>query len=66
MKMWLIVYPDGTIMTWVAHKPNSRNHQKGAELYELDRADEVSVKMIADWIGSNYVAVNWATKIKNW
>ena len=51
MEMWLLVYPDGTFITWVS-KPKSRNHQEGTRLFRV--LPTMTLKEVSDWVAEGY------------
>lgn len=61
---WLILYPDGTFMTWRVQKPRKSDFEKGAKCFEVD--PDTSLEEIADWTMYNYPDVAWAKEVKDW
>lgn len=64
MNIWIILYKDGTLMTWKAGKPKSSNYEKGAKLYKVD--NDATIWMLSDWMAYNYPETNWIIEVKEW
>ena len=61
---WLILYLDGTFMTWRVQKPVSTDFEKGTRCFKVD--PETSLNEIADWVMYDYPDVKWAKEVKDW
>lgn len=62
--MWLILYRDGTYMTWRQSQPKGRDFQPATRLFEVD--PETTLIQLSDWSAYNYPEVEWAHEIKEW
>ena len=62
-KIYLLVYPDGTLMTMV-YKPKRNHVQKGTQLFEVD--GDITISQISSWIGHDYPESQGITEIKDW
>ena len=62
-EIYLLVYPDGTLMTMV-YQPKRSHVQKGAQLFEVDA--DITIAQISSWIGHDYPESQGIKEIKNW
>jgi len=64
MKLWLLLYPDGSFMTWRSKIPRKSDYQKETRLFEAPTA--TSLGEIADWSSRGYPDVYWLKELKEW
>jgi len=64
MKMWLIVYKDGTFMTWKAGKPKKRDYQEGTKCYRV--IPTTTLMQVSDWVAHNMSEIDWCFQVKSW
>ena len=62
MKMWILLFNDGTIMTCRVVQPRARDYEEGTRCFEL--YTNITIGEIADWIMYGYPDVNWLKEIK--
>lgn len=65
MKIWLLVFGNGTIMIWNAMQvPRGSNFESDTRLFET--LATTSLAEIADWLAYGMPDISWLKEIKNW
>lgn len=63
--LWLILYADGTFMTWRAGKPKSTDHILGkTRAFKVD--PNTTLAQVSLWISKSYTDADWAEELVEW
>ena len=52
MRMWLLIYSDGTFMTWTGGKPENQDYQEYTRCFRV--LPTMTLKEVSDWVAEGY------------
>jgi len=64
MKMWLLIFKDGTFMPWRTQIPRGSDFEKGTRLFETSTI--TTLGEISDWYAYAMPDVSWLKEKKEW
>ena len=62
--LYLLVYRDGTFMTWRAGEPNSRHYEAGTRLFRV--SGKLTLMELSDWFGGSMSETKGMVEITDW